>query len=198
MHLGVAGVALAGVLAGHAVTYLLLTLGSPAALLASTGHGYLDAAARVGLAAAILGVLALFADRLRTVLGGGAAGIPVDAHGLYLRLASVQVGLFVFQEIGERWASGAPVPGVLDHGLLGIGVVLQLILAALGARFLRWVLRAADRIGRTLRADRLSAGERSRRPARPIERPAGAGQGRLTAWSLRGPPRAPRAYAPAR
>jgi hypothetical protein len=187
LHLGLAGIGLAGVLAGHALTYALVTRGSPARLLAASGHGYLDAAVRFGLAGAVVGILALFADRLRRTLGGGRAR-PLHGRELVPRLVAIQATAFLLQELVERRVAGAPVAGVLEHGLLGIGLAWQLVLAALGARFLAWLLRTADRIGEGLRAPRRRARTAAARWPRRAERSAGPSPRALTARSLRGPP----------
>lgn len=196
LRLGIGGVALASVLAGHAVTYAVVTLGSPAELLAVSGHGYLDAAVRIGFAGFLITVLLAFAGRLRSALDGPCR-CGVGAADLFPALARLQIGVFSVQEIGERWVAGAPVSGVLQHGLLAIGLVSQLGLATLGARFLRWVLRAADRIGRALRTScpRSRRGPRHRHPA---GRHAGPPAGTLTSWSLRGPPDRARPRMPVR
>lgn len=178
------GVALAGVVAGHAATYLVMTAGSPAELLAASGHGYLDAAGRLSVAAGLFGVLLLCARRLR--------GDPsIDGLGivpLALRLAAIQVGVFLVQEVGERWASGAPVAGVL--GLLPIGIAFQIAIAALGAVLLRSVLRAVERLSRGLAARRIGRAEdRVPAPALAPEAPRTAA-GAFTSWTLRGPPQA--------
>lgn len=196
LRLGVGGVAFAGVLAGHGVTYALVTLGSPSELLAASGHGYLDAAVRIGLAASLIAVLATFAGRLRATLDGR-CGYGAATADLFARLFRAQVSVFLLQELGERWIAGAPLSGVLERGLLAIGLVSQLVLAALGAWFLRWILRAADRIGRALR----TSPRRLRREhghLQPTGQRGGLPIGALTAWSLRGPPRRPWTRASAR
>lgn len=196
LRLGIGGVALAGVLAGHGMTYALVTLGSPSELLAASGHGYLDAAVRVGLAGSLVAVLAAFAGHLRAALEGP-SGYGAAAADLFARLLRAQVGLFLLQELGERWIAEAPLSGVLERGLLAIGLVSQLVLAALGAWFLRWILSAADRIGRALRTSPHHP-RRQRAHPRLAGRSAGAPAGALTAWSLRGPPRRPWTRASAR
>ncbi|GBC87271.1 hypothetical protein HRbin12_01274 [bacterium HR12] len=107
---------------------------------------------------------------------------------LILRLAAMQVAVFLVQEIGERWASGAPADRVLRGGLLPIGIAFQIAIAALGAVLLRSALRAAERLGRGLAPRRIGAAEdRATAPA-PVREAVRATAAALTSWTPRGPP----------
>ncbi|GIU98390.1 MAG: hypothetical protein KatS3mg014_0006 [Actinomycetota bacterium] len=95
------GLAVAGVIAGHAATYLVVTAGSPGELLAASGHGYLDAAGRLGVAAGLFGVLLLSA------LAGWGGEPSIDRLGvvpLILRLAGDAGGRL--PRAGDRRAVG--------------------------------------------------------------------------------------------
>lgn len=180
--LGVTATALAGVVGGHRLAYLVAFGDQDArhALLADTGHPYLSTASLLAMA---LGTWVVGAVATRHLRGGerGTGTARVAA-----RLALLQVTLFVLLEVGERVASGAPLEGLLHHGLLPIGLAVQLLAAVGFALILRAVAGAAEALGRALRGPAAEGGSGTRlNPVAPIVfRPsllAGA-------WGLRGPP----------
>lgn len=148
-HRGAAlGIAVGGVLAGHWLTYRLL---SPHAhvrdrLLADTGHGYLQVANDLGLAVVIGALAAMVLGRMIRRPAQPSAG-----HW-FARLAAVGAGAFTLMEVVERLSSGAPLADLLRHGLLPAGIVIQVLVAAVSALAIRWLLRAVDRIQGALAA----------------------------------------------
>ncbi len=139
----IAGIAAGGVLLGHWVTYQLV---SPepharAALLATTGHGYLAIANDTGMMIAV-GTLAAVA--LGRIMRPSEA--PADLWTLFMRLAWIQVGAFAAMELLEHLASGAPLGELLRGGPMPLGAAIQLGVAALGALAIHWLLRATTRV----------------------------------------------------
>lgn len=182
--IAVIGLAAAGVVLGHWLAYRLAVPepGVRAEVLARSGHGYWGLAVRgavvLGVAAAVLTVLAAIRGRDDSTL---------HPQGLALRLAVAQVLAFSAMEVTERLVVGAPVAGLLHHGLFLAGLALQVGLAAAGAAVLLLLARATVRLAAALRP-------RRRLPARPARwrpvagfvprRPVLAG-----AAAPRGPPR---------
>lgn len=142
--LPVFGFAVAGLLIGHALSYLL-AVPDPYhrdLVLNRTGHGYLPAAGDAALILALAGMAAI-------VLRAWSARGPRETRtfaSLASLLAVVQVAAFAGQEVLERLVAGARL-GDLVHGhLLLIGVVVQIAVALVGATVLRWIARTAGRI----------------------------------------------------
>jgi hypothetical protein len=137
--LGVAG---GGVLLGHWLAYSILTsvTATHGALLTETGHAYLGAADSAGLAVVLAALAAVFLGRMTS--GGD---LELDLARVGVRLAGFQVAAFLAMEVAERLSAGVPV-GELVHGpLLPVGVLVQVVLAALGALAIHAVCRVADR-----------------------------------------------------
>jgi hypothetical protein len=135
------GVAFGGLLSGHALAYTALTPDptARAAMLASTGHGYLHGADGVAIVAALAGLAVAFLGRLT----GGRDDRP-SARSFAGRLVAFQVIAFVVLEVAERLGAGAPL-GDLARAL-PVGIAVQIALALASAWFLRWLLRVADRV----------------------------------------------------
>jgi hypothetical protein len=116
------GVAMGGVLAGHALTYALVhPTPQRDHVVASTGHGYLAAANHLAVAVVVVALVAVFARRF------------VGRHGqspLALRfatLAAMQTAAFVSIEVAERLVAGAPLASVVP--VLVVGLPVQLVTA---------------------------------------------------------------------
>jgi hypothetical protein len=185
---GVLGTAVAGVVAGHLLTYLLAFAGDRLrhAVLTETGHRHWEAlvplAALVGVASAI-GVVARNAR-------SEAGGHPGEGRflPLALRLAAAQLSLFVALEVLERLVAGAPLSSLFGHGLLWLGLGVQAAVAVAAALVLRVLAGVAAAVARALR----EAVPRARSPVpvpvagRPVVRSVLMGG----AWGLRGPPAA--------
>jgi len=152
------GFAVAGLVLGHALSYLI-AIPDPHhrdLVLHRTGHGYLPALAQVAVILAIAAVA--------TVVGRAFGSRPAGTAGSYAalarRLAIVQLAAFSGQELLERLLVGAPL-GDLVHGhLLLAGVTAQVVVALAGAALLRWLARASERLA--------DVATRAFAPARPI------------------------------
>jgi hypothetical protein len=134
-------VALAGVAVGHVLTYVIAV---PHAhdrdvVLRATGHGYFPLFAQVAALAGALALGALFLSRL-TRLGP----LRLGPSSLFARLACAQAGAFAAMEVTERLVSDTPLEEfVRDH--LFVGLLLQVLLAWVGARSIQALSRAAER-----------------------------------------------------
>jgi hypothetical protein len=137
------GVAAGGVLLGHAITYALIDPNAHqrAADLARTGHAYLGVANDLGLIAGLVALAAVFLGGLTRRDDATPALEPLTK-----RLVTFQVLAFASMEVLERLSAGAPVSGVLHHGVLPVGIAIQAGLALLGALAIRWLVRAAERV----------------------------------------------------
>lgn len=137
------GVAAGGVLLGHWFTYRVTAPDAHlrAAELSATGHSYLGVLNDAGLILSLIGVAAIFLGRLTD------AGRPTPGlRSLVTRLAAFQVLAFAAMELIERWTSGAPIGGAMHHGVLQVGIPIQLVVAVIAAVAIRWLLRAAARL----------------------------------------------------
>lgn len=141
------GVAAAGTVLGHWLAYLIAVPGSTARarVLSESGHGYWLSAVQLAMALAAAGLALLAIRRLR-------ARVPQPSSTLaFHRLVVYQASMFVAVEIVERLIVGDPVGQLFAHGVLFFGLLVQLVVAALGARFLRWFERTLDRISEVFR-----------------------------------------------
>jgi hypothetical protein len=134
--------AIIGVLGGHVLTYALLFPNAHVheQVLVESGHGWMSLVGPAILTAVVVAAgLALLRRR------------ESPARGVsFALLASLQVGLFVALEIGERLGAGLTIDSfshhLADHGLgeiLVIGCLIQLLTAWLGTRLSRLVAAAA-------------------------------------------------------
>jgi hypothetical protein len=175
------GVALGGLLAGHAMAYAELAPDptARAGMLAATGHGYLHGADAVAIVGVVAGLAVMFLGRLTAASDRGAT-----VRSFAPRIAAFQVIGFVVMEVAERLSVGAPFGG-LAH-TLPVGIAFQIALALVSAWFLRWLLRVADRV-----ADRLEGATVERRsgstPIRLSLAVAHAGPA-IAGFGNRGPP----------
>jgi hypothetical protein len=143
--LPLAGVAVAGVVTGHWLSYLIAVPDAPLreSLLAGSGHSYWFLAVRLALLAAVAG---LGTTGLRHVWA-----LPRDqgtpAHRTFawlaLLLGLIQVTGFVILEIVERLAAGSALAGLFGHSLLTLGVAIQVLMACVGALLVMVVARTA-------------------------------------------------------
>jgi hypothetical protein len=142
------GLALGGVLVGHALTYRALVPDAHARTveLAETGHAYLGGANALGLFAAIAALSILFLGRLVRAQG--------DVPNAFWRLAAFQLTTFAAMEVLERLGSGAGVHGLLAAMVVGLPV--QVLVAGVVAIIVRFIVRAA-----TIVADRDARGAAS-------------------------------------
>jgi hypothetical protein len=150
-----AGSAWAGLVLGHLLAYWLAYPRDAARRihLTETGHGWLDIVA-LSLLAVIPAVLVLTAVR---AVQGRAGGVT------WVRLAALQVPAFLLIEVTERGASLGQ--GFSDPAVL-LGLVLQVLVAAVAALLLRVLGRAVAALTARLRA-RTRRSVPERRPAAP-------------------------------
>lgn len=142
------GLALGGVLVGHALTYRVLVpdAHARAITLADTGHAYLGGANMLGLVGAVAALSILFLGRLIRA---------TDATPrVAVRLMAFQLTTFAAMEVLERLGSGAGVRQLLPALLVGIPT--QVVVAGIVAVIVRCTLRAASIVAD--RTPRASAG----------------------------------------
>ena len=184
-----AGMAAAGVVAGHWLAYVLAVPASAerAHVLAGSGHGYWSLAVKAVVVLAVLSLGTVLAQRLNGRLRGDEP-VPDRPSRVALRLALLQVAAFTAMEATERLVAGAPVAGMFAHHLFVLGLALQVLAAAAGALVLLWFGRLAERIAEVLALVRFPRPQ----PALAVSlrlatTPARALRG---AAGVRGPPRA--------
>src|SRR5256885_83661 len=108
--LWMAGVAFAGVVAGHSIAYVaaIPDASRRGALLAQTGHSYWGTALVAALLAEVLALAAVATCHFRAGLAAPAAEpLPIRLGGVQLaiRLSVIQVAAFTGLEVGERLVS---------------------------------------------------------------------------------------------
>ena len=133
--------AFVGLIVGHLLSYLI-AIPDPtrrASVLAQSGHAYLHIAGDV---AVILGFAAAVTVGLRAVAGRDATVRSSTAY-LAWRLGALQAMAFIAMELGERLVSGSGFGELFADHLFGLGIVVQLVIAAAGALLLRWIGRVA-------------------------------------------------------
>jgi hypothetical protein len=182
--------AAAGALAGHWLAYALAYGDSRRreAVLAATGHAYLPFASRMAIVVVLAGIGAALLRGL-DARGRPAAASPDLRRSprgeLIVRLWLVQAAAFCAMEAGERVVSGVPLSGILRTDLLLLGLGAQLLVAVLGAAFLRFLHRAAAVVASV----RGPAAIPARWTSAPL--PAGVTSPRASLLASRAAPRAP-------
>jgi hypothetical protein len=151
--------AASGVLGGHWLAYAL-TVPGPArrdAVLSATGHGYLRVA---GITALVLVLLAM-GSAVMCALDAGSdhASSPHTARirRLFLRLWLLQGVAFAGVEVAERLVAGAPLRDDLLGRVLVVGLILQALVAVVGALLLHVLHRAAAGLARLVRWPRTAS-----------------------------------------
>jgi hypothetical protein len=163
--------AFVGLIVGHLLSYLIAIPDAARrdVVLAASGHAYLHLAGDV---AVVLAFAAVVTVMLRAAVERGDTELPSGIR-LAWRLGALQAGAFVAMEVGERLVSGSGFGELFADHLFGVGIVVQLLMASVGALLLRWLGGLAVRIAAAL----------GRSPRR---RPA------VSAWIRPGSVRAPR------
>jgi hypothetical protein len=142
--------AAAGLVGAHVLAYRMALPDGlvRAAVLRTTGHGYLGPAIVIATVAFVFGLIGSaavgFAHGRRH-----SRGIPSWRYAA-LRIAATQTGGFVMLEFAERVVVGRR-PVAFDVALLCIGIVVQIVLACAAAAVLVLVGRAAHAVGRASR-----------------------------------------------
>jgi hypothetical protein len=131
--LPVAGAAVAGVALGHTLIYLTAEPDADLrhTILTRTGHGYWSVAVA---AAVVLGLMSAVGTVARHLVGGPRRNPGGDAaeslEALACRLAVLQVGIYLVQEVVERVVVGASLADLLGPPhLLLTGVAVQALVA---------------------------------------------------------------------
>lgn len=139
------GMALAGLLAGHSLTYLGLAPSTTVRgdLLAGTGHGYLGRILPVAVALALVSGLFWIASGFLS----GRAGRAAPAIGIAPVLMAIQSLGFGAQEAVERLLAGAPLHDI--GSVLLLGLPIQVLAAGLAALLVGTLYRAGQAL-RTL------------------------------------------------
>ena len=141
--LPVFGTAMAGLVLGHALSYLIVVPDPHQRqfVLQQTGHGYMPALTQVALMVLVAGLAALVARAF------GRRGEQTESFPSLARtLGVVQVVAFVGQEVLERLVAHAPLHTLGHDHVLATGIVVQVALAIVAARILLWVARASERL----------------------------------------------------
>jgi uncharacterized membrane protein len=161
--------ALAGVVLGHMLAYLAVFphAADRRAVLAVTGHSYWATAEAIAIVCALVSVLGTIARHV------GLAKRHEPAHDAWahyrssaLQLAALQSAIFLVQETLERVHVGAPLSGLLHDGFIGVGIVMQVLVAMVLALILTVLGLTAEAIGRALARSRVA-----RRMGQPVARP---------------------------
>jgi hypothetical protein len=179
--------AFAGVLSAHWLAYFLSApaLHEREHLLASTGHGDWSLVGAIGLGALTAALAGIALGCLRT--GSSRLGTT----GVAGRLALIQTTGFLVLETTERAAAAGGSLDALTEPVVGLGVVVQVVVAIVGAYLIRFFAAAVERLispraAARRRAPRL-AGSMCETRISPAPRPRIASESR----TLRGPPPAP-------
>lgn len=128
--------ATAGVAVGHIAGYAAAHPDAAAREAALGGHAYLSSAASVVIP---MGVLTALVWAVHTARALGLSGQIQARH-----LAAAQIGVFVFQEIGERVVNGDGALSAAGERGVWFGLVAQLLVAIV-------VTRAVDLVRRVVR-----------------------------------------------
>ena len=142
------GLAMAGLVLGHVVAYLI-AVPDPhqrAFVLQRTGHEYLPALAEAALVLALAGIAAVV---IRAFAPGPRGGSERFSR-LAGRLTLVQVLAFGGLEVVERIVAGAPLRHLASDHILVVGTAVQVVVAAAGAAFLWWLARTSTKLAETI------------------------------------------------
>lgn len=167
----------AGVVAGHFLAYILDPEQGHAA---AAHHRYWPIATVIAVAAGLAGTLWLLVPHVRQ------GGIPRPrVIPVAMRLAVLQVGLFLGIEVMERAVSGGEAAAFLGTSLAWIGAAMQVAVAVAVAVMARALAGVAEALGVSVGARR-SASPTPR--LRPVQGRALRPQVLVGAGSMRGPP----------
>lgn len=162
------GIASGGIVIAHCLAYLIAVPagGARAAHMASTGHGSFHVVASFAIAATAVALVSVCVRALAAT-----AGAPLARTVAWLSVA--QVAGFAALEAAER---GFALDAVAADPAVRIGLVLQVVVAALAAAFLRGLERAVRAVAALV--------HRPRRAREPDARPRRAGHVRLRLAAL--------------
>ncbi len=146
-----APVAIAGVVVAHAVDFAIVYRGNVERehQLVSTGHGYWPAAVVVAVLAGLVAFAYVGVRGGRRALGAPTAAVKsASIANEIVRLAVAQVGLFAGVELLERLAAGLAPGTLLRAPEFALGIVLQVVVAAVAVLVLTAVERLSERVVR--------------------------------------------------
>jgi hypothetical protein len=157
--LRLAGAAAAGAAVAHTLLYLVAVPDTKAraTVLAESGHGYWSWALAAALVLGAVSAVATVGGHFRHGLRRDASPFPPshvagDPLGrLVVRLAALQVGIYLVQELLERLMAGLPLASVAHEQFLLMGLPVQALVAVAVATVLVVLARAAEAVGRALR-----------------------------------------------
>jgi hypothetical protein len=160
------GMAVAGVVLGHWLGYLLAVPDAAirAEVLSQSGHGYWLFAVKLAVILGVTGLATVFARALGLLIRphSDVDGEDDSFSTVAARLVGLQVLGFAGMEVTERLAAGAPVASLLQHDAFLIGVLVQILVAGIGALLLLRFAREAERVALAL------VGARSSLPRPPV------------------------------
>ena len=144
--LPVFGTAMAGLMLGHTLSYLIAVPDPHRRqfVLEQTGHGYMPALTQVTLMVAVAAMAALVARAF-----GRRADRTETFPAVARTLAVVQVCAFVGQEVLERLVAHAPLHTLGHDHVLLTGIAMQVAIAVVAARVLQWVARTATHLAQS-------------------------------------------------
>jgi hypothetical protein len=146
------GVAAAGVVLGHWLSYRLAVpnVALREHVLTESGHSYWLPAARAAILLGLAGAGAIVGRQLLTPRRtGGTVDRYVDSA---LRLGALQLAGFAAMEVAERAVSGAPIAGMFGHHLFVLGLAVQFLVACAGGLVVVALSRAGRRVALALRS----------------------------------------------
>lgn len=145
-HLAIFGTAFIGLLLGHYLDYLVAIPDHDhrQVFLASTGHGYLRVGLIFACVALVISVLAALVLGYRRGKRGIRETSEFSFRSALFRLSVVQAGGFIALELVERLVSGGSFHGM--PALLLLGVVVQVLVAAIGGAILVLLGRVAEMV----------------------------------------------------
>jgi len=118
--LPLAGAGVAGAVAGHTLAYALYVPdpGTRPVVLASSGHTYWSAAVAAAMVLGLASIGATVSSHFRAGLEPGRLRADEPFARLAVRLALLQMTIYLVQEALERLAVGVPLNDAIDHRLL--------------------------------------------------------------------------------
>jgi hypothetical protein len=176
------GTAVGGVLVGHQLAYIAVASTGTNGFLRDTGHDYLASVNDVGLVVALAALAFVFLGRLSV------PSDPVPTLGrVSARVIPFQIGTFVSMEVLERVTSGSPLGTLMQHGLLPIGVAIQIGVGLVASGLLLLLMRAGERVA-SLLAEGLPIVPRRSIAVRRLPTTARVDRLAVVATGIRGPP----------
>jgi hypothetical protein len=153
--------AASAVVAGHVLTYLIAFLNSGArhAVLHQSGHSYWDMAVAVAVLCGVAVMIGIGRRQLWAANRPQDKGGPVGVLALVSALAALQLLMFTGLETFERLLAGAPLSGLLDHGVFLLGLGVQIVVAVVVALVIRGLDVVAEALASLLHPRKASSAE---------------------------------------